>query len=89
MSRIGVEILASVAIFQCSDHAIMWIKEVFQFYMYNYVMLKDAATYFEAQQQFLKQVYPLILKCMSVYIALTLSATNVTVMGSIIYQGLP
>ena len=57
--------------------------------MYNYVMLKDAATYFEAQQQFLKQVYPLILKCMWVYIALTLSATNVTVMGSIIYQGLP
>ena len=87
MSRIGVEILASVAIFQCSDHAIMWIKEVF--HMYNYVMLKDAATYFEAQQQFLKQVYPLILKCMWVYIALTLSATNVTVMGSIIYQGLP
>ena len=87
MSRIGVEIFASVAIFQCSDHVIMWIKEVFR--MHNHVMLIDAATYFEAQQQFLKQVYPLILKCMSVYIALTLSATNVTVMGSIIYQGLP
>ena len=54
MYRIGVEIFASAAIFQCSDYVIMWIKEVFRMH----VMLIDAASYFEEQQQFLKQVYP-------------------------------